>query len=116
MPSTQTHTDPRDRFPPSLEPPALLLLLGFFFLLSNMKFVKMPRGSNLCLYEKFLNECDTEPAWLGGGEESQPEDLLVVVSVSLAQEDLLCKQTLRSTVEVFLIDRQMNPGFYTKYF
>lgn len=70
MPSTQTRTAPRDRLPPSLKPPALLLLLDFLFLLSNMKFVKMPPGSNLCLYEKFLSECDK--VFLGGGSQRRP--------------------------------------------
>lgn len=50
-----------------------------------MKFVKMPRGSNLCLYEKFLNECDKvfhRACMAGEGGGSQHGDPLIVVSVS----------------------------------
>lgn len=58
-------------------------VLDFFFLLSNIKVVKMPSGSNLCLYKELLKECDNvfHRACVAGGE-SQPEDLLVLVSVS----------------------------------
>lgn len=83
--------------PPSLKPPALLLILDFFFLLSNGKIVKMPRGSNLYLFEKFLKECDKvfHRACVAGG--GGPVDL---VKICLVQED----QTLRSSAEVLLTD------------